>query len=54
METIKSILMPQTTKTKINVLQNIDPLKQNSLTQKYHGKSKGHTGPTIPFPEDVT
>ena len=32
----------------------IGSLKQSSLTQKYHGKSKGDTISTIRFPEDIT
>ena len=42
-----------TTKTISNFLPNIGHLKQSSLTQKCHGKSKGDTIPTIPFLEDV-
>ena len=34
-------------------LSNIGHLKQSSLTQKCHDKSKGDTIPTIPFPEDA-
>ena len=44
----------QTYKTIPNFLLNIGPLKQSSLSQKYHGKSEGDTIPKIPFPEDVT
>ena len=52
-ETTKSLLMFQPTKTIPNFLPNIGHLKQSSLTQKCHGKSKGDTIPTIPFLEDV-
>ena len=53
-QTIKSILTSQPKKTISNLLPNIGPLKQSSLTQKYYGKSKGGTIPTIPLPGDVT
>ena len=53
-QTIKSILTSQPKKTISNLLPNIGPLKQSSLTQKYYGKSKGGTIPTIPFPGDPT
>ena len=52
-QTAKSILTFQPTKTISNFLPNIGHLKQSSLTQKCHGKSKGDTIPTIPFLEDV-
>ena len=41
-----------TNNTKIQ--PNIGHLKQISLTQMYHGKSKGDTSPTDPFSEDAT
>ena len=43
MQTIKSLLMFQPTKTVPNFLPKIGPFKQSRLTQKYHGKSKGDT-----------
>ena len=52
-QTTKSLLTFQPTKTIPNVLPNIRHLKQSSLTQKCHGKSKGDTILTIPFLEDV-
>ena len=52
-QTTKSLLTFQPTKTITNFLPNIGHLKQSSLTQKCHGKSKGDTIPTIPFLEDV-
>ena len=48
----KSFNVP-TYKTTPNFLPNIGHLKQSSLTQKCHGKSKGHTIPTTPFLEDI-
>lgn len=54
MQTTKNLLTFQPIKTKSNFLQNFEPLKQNSLTQNYHNKSKGDTGSKISFPEDVT
>ena len=53
-QTTKSLLTFQPTKTIPDFLQNIGHLKQSSLTQKCHGKSKGDAIPTIPFLEDVT
>ena len=52
-QTMKSLLKLQLAKTISNFLLNIRAIKQNSLTQTYHGKSKEDTIPTIPFPEDV-
>ena len=54
MQTLKSLLTFQPTKAIPNFLPDIGPLKQSSLTWKYHVKSKGNTTPTIPFPEDIT
>ena len=51
--TVKLRMAHCTTKTISNFLPNIGHLKQSSLTQKCHGKSKGDTIPTIPFLEDV-
>ena len=53
-QTMKSLLTFKPTKTMPNFRPNIRPLKQSSLTQTYHGKSKEDTIPSIPFPEDVT
>ena len=53
-QTMKSLLTFQPTKTILNFLLNIRPIKQNSLIQTYQGKSKEDATPTIPFPEDVT
>ena len=43
--TIKRFLTFQPTKTMPNFLRKIWPLRQNSLTHKYHGKSKEDTVP---------
>ena len=54
MQTLESLLTFHPTKAIPNFLPGIGPLKQSSLTQKCHVKSKGNTIPTIPFPEDIT
>ena len=51
---MKSLLTFQPKKTIPNFLPNIRPLKQSSLAQTYHSKSKEDKILTISFPEDLT